>query len=250
MIDQGTWLTAAALTFAASAHCVGMCGGFALALAAPSRPHVLRALAGHLTLQLGKGTSYAFLGALAGAFGATLLTNTAFVWSARVLAGLCGLALIAAGLTLLGLRRGGDAVAAWLAPHLSRVTGPLLQSRPRGAALVVGMVMGFLPCPLVYAGLAAAAASGSAAAGALLLLGVALGTVPALAALALFGGALHERESMRRLLARVAGVLLIVVGAITLARGLGLHAGHGGHGAHGTHAPAAGAPADPHAHHH
>jgi hypothetical protein len=247
VIDHSTWLTAAALTFAASAHCVGMCGGFALALAAPSRPRVWRALAGHLALQLGKGTSYAFLGALAGAFGAALLASPTFVWGARALALLCGLALVAAGLTLLGLRRGGDAVAARLAPHLARVTGPLLQARPRGAALVVGMVMGFLPCPLVYAGLAGAAASGSAAAGALLLVGVALGTVPALLALALFGGALRERESARRLMARAAGALLIAVGVITLARGLGLHAGHAGHGAP---APAAGRPADPHAHHH
>ena len=47
--------------------------------------------------------------------------------------------------------------------------------------------MGFLPCPLVYAGLAAAAASGSAAQGALILTGVALGTVPALTVVALFG---------------------------------------------------------------
>lgn len=241
------WLTAAALAFAASAHCVGMCGGFVLALADPSRPRAWSALAGHLALQLGKGTSYAFLGALAGAFGAALSADATFVWGARVLALACGLALIAAGLTLLGLRRGGDAVAGWLAPHLARVTGPLLHARPRGAALVVGLVMGFLPCPLVYAGLAGAAASGSAAAGALVLAGVALGTVPALLATMLFGAALRRHEAARRGLARVAGVLLVVTGVITLARGVDMHTGHAGHGPA---APPSGEIADPHAHHH
>ena len=33
-------------------------------------------------------------------------------------------------------------------------------AKKTGSSLVIGMAMGFLPCPLVYAGLAAAAASG------------------------------------------------------------------------------------------
>jgi hypothetical protein len=227
MTDAAPWLTAAALTFAASAHCLGMCGGFALALSAPDRTRAWNALGSHLLLQLGKGVSYAFLGALAGAFGAALLRQPAFVWGARALALLAGAMLIAAGLALLGLRASrGGAAAAFLAPHLSRLMGPLLSARPRGAGLVVGLLMGFLPCPLVYAGLAAAAASGSAARGALILGGVALGTIPALGTLAVFGGLLGD--GARRGLARAAGALLLVVGLVTLSRAFDLHAGHGG----------------------
>ncbi len=84
--------------------------------------------------------------------------------------------------------------------------------------------MGLLPCPLVYAGLAAAAASGSAAAGAGILAGVALGTLPALALVAAFGGALPRLARQR--LARVAGALLLLAGLITLARGFELHQHH------------------------
>jgi sulfite exporter TauE/SafE len=223
---DASWLAAAALTFAASAHCLGMCGGFALALQAPRRACAWGALGSHLLLQLGKGASYAFLGALAGAFGAALLSRPAFVWGARGLALAAGALLVAAGLTLLGLRAArGGAATALVAPHLSRLMGPLLQARPRGAGLVVGLLMGFLPCPLVYAGLAAAAASGSAAQGALILAGVALGTLPALGTLAVFGGLLGE--GARRTLARAAGVLLLAVGVITLLRAFDLHAGHG-----------------------
>jgi len=223
------WLTAAILTFAASIHCVGMCGGFVAAIGAFQSRRGLRVFADQILLQIGKASTYAFLGALAGAFGAALLRSAAFTWSERALAFLAGLALAAAGLTLLGLRgKSGDVLAARIAPLVHSLLGPLLAARPAGASLVIGMTLGFLPCPLVYAGLAAAAASGSAPQGALLLAGVALGTVPALTAVALFGSSVPL--TWRRGLARGAGVLLLVVGAVTFTRGLGMHGGHEGHG--------------------
>lgn len=223
-----TWLTAAALTFAASIHCVGMCGGFVAALGAFRTRRGLSVFLDQLLLQVGKASTYAFLGALAGAFGAALLRSATFNWTARVLALLAGAAMAAAGLTLLGLRgRGTDLFVTRIAPLWHRLVGPLLQDRPAGSSLLIGMAMGFLPCPLVYAGLAAAAASGSAAGGALILGGVALGTVPALTAVALFGSAVPL--NWRRILARGAGVLLILVGLVTFARGVGMP--HGGHDA-------------------
>ena len=254
------WLVAAGLTLAASVHCAGMCGGFVLAVAA-GRRGAWPLVSHQLQLQLGKGVSYAFLGAMAGAFGSAILASPVLAWGERALALLAALALAAAGLSLLGLRGAGESrVAAWLSPAWSRVTGPLLAARPAGFPLVVGMAMGFLPCPLVYAGLASAAAGGSAAAGAAILAGVALGTVPALAFVAASGTVLAVAP--RRALARVAGVVLIAAAAVTLARAAGLHAGHAGHAGHAAPpAPAAhesptgtpGGPspaADPHAHHH
>lgn len=229
-MTSAPWLAAAALTFAASIHCAGMCGGFVAALGAFRTRRGLAVFFDQVLLQLGKASTYAFLGALAGAFGAALYRSAAFTWSARALALLAGLGLAAAGLTLLGLRgRRGDLLATRIAPLWHRLMAPLLATRPAGSALLIGMAMGFLPCPLVYAGLAAAAATGSAARGALILAGVALGTVPALTAVALFGSAVPL--GWRRVLARGAGVLLVIVGLVTFARGLGGHAGHGGTGA-------------------
>jgi uncharacterized protein len=240
-MSPAPWLTAAALTFAASIHCVGMCGGFVAAIGAFRSRRGLRVFLEQILLQLGKASSYAFLGALAGAFGAALLRSAAFTWGERALALLAGLGLAAAGLTLLGLRgRGGDLLADRLAPLLHRLLGPLLTERPAGSSLLIGMALGFLPCPLVYAGLAAAAASGSAAGGALILAGVALGTLPALTAVALFGSAVPL--TWRRTLARGAGVLLLAIGVVTFARGIGMHAGHAGH-------EMAGEPVGQHHHH-
>jgi sulfite exporter TauE/SafE len=212
-------LVAAALVLAGSIHCIGMCGGFVVAVAAAGGRAPLRLLAHQSLLQIGKAASYAFLGALAGGFGAVVAAHPLFGAGERLLAILAGLAILVAGLVLLGAggARAGSATA-WLGEMGRRVMGPLFEQKPAGFPLVVGMVMGFLPCPLVFAALGAAAATGSAAKGALLLGGVALGTIPALALVAVAGSAFPL--ALRRNLARVAGVLLVVTGLVTGARGV------------------------------
>jgi|JI10StandDraft_1071094.scaffolds.fasta_scaffold33721_2 sulfite exporter TauE/SafE len=245
---------AAALTFAASAHCLGMCGGLMVSVAARGeRPGALRDF---LLLQLGKGTSYAFLGALAGVLGAALTRSPFFVWTTRGLTLVAAIALASAGFTLMGFGRkaaGGFTAAA--APLWGRLFGPLLQSRPAGFPVVVGLAMGFFPCPLVYAGVAAAAATLSPVKGALTLVGVALGTIPALAMAAGATRAVDGASGIRwrGAMARVAGVVLILTAAVTLSRAVpGAHDQHAGHAA----PPSATAPgtapaeADPHAGHH
>jgi sulfite exporter TauE/SafE len=121
----------------------------------------------------------------------------------------------------------------------------LLQARPLGFPLVIGLAMGFFPCPLVYAGLAAAAVTSSPALGALTLAGVALGSIPALALASLATGfaAATARSTWRGALARATGALLIVMAAVTLSRAV-----PGGHGDHEGPGPAPAA--DHSAHHH
>jgi len=228
------WLMAATLTLAASIHCVGMCGGFVLAVSAPGRTPPLALVGRQLLLQLGKATTYIFLGTLAGALGAAVTRSTTLAWAGRALTVLAGIVIILAGLTLLGWRSVSDgrAVARWIAPVWNRVVGPLLVSRPRGSALIVGMAMGFLPCPLIYAGLAAAVAGASALLGASIMAGVSLGTIPALLLVAALGAVRPKRFGPWPL--RIAGVLLVAAGLFALGRGLGLIQRH-----HGGHAPAA-----------
>ena len=126
---------AAALTFAASAHCLGMCGGLMVTVAARGkRPGALRDF---LLLQLGKGTTYAFLGALAGLFGAAVTGSAAFVWSARILTIVAALALASAGLMLLGLRGGtgsawGERSRAFVEPALRAPSSGAARGLPPG----------------------------------------------------------------------------------------------------------------------
>lgn len=242
-------VVAAALTFAASAHCLGMCGGLMVTVAARGkRPG---ALMDFLLLQTGKATTYAFLGTLAGLLGSVLTRSDAFVWTTRVLTLVAGVALASAGLVLLGFGRNRASGAGVVAPLWARLFGPLLQSRPAGFPLVIGLAMGFFPCPLVYAGVAAAAATLDPLRGALTLAGVALGTLPALALAALATRAADGATAarFRGRLAQVAGVILLATAVVTVSRAIpGAHDGHAGHGAAGIGAPAT--PSEPQAHHH
>ena len=198
-----------------SAHCVGMCGGFVVAVAHAGGRR--RAHARQAAYFLGKTSTYAAFGALAGlAGGAAGLALSGFQ---GLLSLLLGLVLVAAGLALCGVmqrfarptRLGGRAAVV-----LGRVVGRLVASERPGAVFGLGAVNGLLPCGLVYGMLAKAAATGSAGAGALTLAVFGLGTVPALYATGLFGALLPPAR--RRWAQRAGGVLVVALGVLTLAR--------------------------------
>ncbi|THF56254.1 sulfite exporter TauE/SafE family protein, partial [Pseudothauera rhizosphaerae] len=91
---------------AGSMHCLGMCGGFACALGADGRG-AGATLRRHLVYNLGRVTTYCFLGALAGLAGGWLAghggVGAGVGLAQRALALLAGLLMVAAGLQLLGL---------------------------------------------------------------------------------------------------------------------------------------------------
>jgi sulfite exporter TauE/SafE len=221
-----------------SLHCVGMCGGFvALISVAPSLSSSV-ATAGsdsaaspgsswrrvvlpqQLVFNAGRIASYTLLGAMAGALGSftSLLSDTGKI-QALLMVG-AGVLMICTGLALAGLMKHWSPFKAkvatpqpWLARGFEHVT-----RLPRSMrALALGALLGFLPCGLIYAMLAKAASSGSAAWGALVMLSFGFGTVPALLLVAFFADLFSI--TLREKLVRVSGVLLVVLGAITLYRG-------------------------------
>lgn len=200
----------------AFAHCLGMCGGFALYLSQPgSRFSVLKRQA---FWHLGRATTYVFLGSLAGFAGQSLLTSTRLGSLQNALAYLGGGAMILLGLGMLGLlpTLGSGFVAAaadLFAPLLKRVAG-----RPTpGAAFALGMGTGFLPCPIVLAFLMLSVQSGSVPGGMATMAGVAVGTAWSLLLLALTGQMFSQW--LRRWAAVTAGVVLLLLGTATILRG-------------------------------
>jgi sulfite exporter TauE/SafE len=69
--------------------------------------------------------------------------------------------------------------------------------RRLSGGLALGLLLGFLPCGLLYTALVAAAASGGPLAGGAAMLAFGLGTVPALVATGLAGHALRRAAGIR-----------------------------------------------------
>jgi len=236
--------------FAGSFHCIGMCGGFACGLGGDPGGSRWHTVARHLLYNLGRVVSYAFLGALAGSLGACVIdrpashvatAHAAHPGTAYVLAGelgivqrtlsvLAGVLMLAMALQLLGVVRHARARGALAArAPLASILGAVLASRHRAMPVCLGVVNGFLPCPLVYAFVAVAVAAGSAGAGALIMTAFGLGTFPAMLLVAGAGRTLAP--TVRRRGVRLAACFVLALGILTVVRGVApalLHLpGHG-----------------------
>jgi len=219
-----------------SAHCAGMCGGFVCLYATASGA---RRVLAHAAYHGGRLVSYTLLGALAGALGAGL--DHAF--AAR---GLASAAATAAGafVTLWGAAKLVRALAPKFAARFPALTpgagsaagrvlasllGRLAQAPSAIRALALGLLTTLMPCAWLYAFVASAAGTGSAAAGALVMAAFWAGTLPVMALL----GALAQTAAgpFARRLPVVSAVLLVAVGLLTLSgrlspgRAAHLHAG-------------------------
>ena len=198
-------------------HCSGMCGPFVLSQVAArleavpaSRMSEWTRLAGAALLpyHLGRATTYALLGAVAaltaGALGGTARWVGAFLLAAA--------ALFMLALALPGLRGLAASDSRW-AGAVGRLASPLFRAPTGWRGWLLGVVLGYIPCGLVYAALAAAAASGDGIAGAAGMLAFAAGTVPMLVLVGTVGHAAvaHWRAPLMKwapaLLALNAGVL-------------------------------------------
>lgn len=203
--------------FLGSAHCVGMCGGFAAAVGAGDRPF-WPVFARQLVYNGGRVFTYAFLGVLAGAGGLYVSRWTVAGLTApqmlSLLAGILMLCIGASALGLFGRARGGATTPGGLfAPLFSY----FLNARGWAGYFAAGLANGFLPCGLVYSFVALAASRGTVVDGALLMSVFGLGTLPAM--LAMGCGSTLLTHTARQRIYRLAAVLVIAMGCVTIWRG-------------------------------
>lgn len=211
------------LALAGGLHCAGMCGGITgtLQLNRPRDVPAARLAAGY---HLGRITSYALAGALAGSAGATLYAADVMpVQAALLLVG--SLTLLAVGATMFGrnawLKRIEPAgVWIWrgIAPLARRVYPP----RTGGQALAAGLALGWIPCGMVYAALPLALVAGGPLHGALVMLAFGFGTLPNMLAVDVAVQGIHRagQASAIRMQAWVrplAGAVIVVFGLSGLA---------------------------------
>jgi sulfite exporter TauE/SafE len=175
------WLSFVA-GLAGSAHCLGMCGGIVTALAlAGSQQTPQRRFMGQMAYHGGRVITYALMGLVVGALAQSALLSAMkpyFLWifaGANVLVILIGLAT-ACGLRSVGLSALDGAAWGFMGSFLRNA----VQRASLYAMLTAGLVMGLIPCGMVYGVLLPAATSGSWAKGGAMMLAFGLGTLPAL----------------------------------------------------------------------
>ncbi len=228
MLSELSLLAAAAMGLFGSGHCVAMCGGISCALSAGLPDSVRRSPSRMLPFVIaynsGRVASYMAAGALLGGLGAGAGVLLPPSWAHGL-----GIAISTAFVIALGLYLGDwwrglaafERLGSKLWRHLEPLGRRFLPVTRRRSALAIGLVWGWLPCGLVYAGLALALASGGALEGALTMLAFGLGTLPALISLGFAGRWLAAlRHSTAR---RAAGASLCVLGVVAL---LGASFGH------------------------
>lgn len=205
------------LGLVSGAHCAGMCGGIVTAFSArqpllPARAIWLRQSA----FNAGRITSYAVAGALAD--GAAQVLSALPLQAA--LYALANFLLVLVGLQLAGFAAPARWIEALGAPLWRRLQPLAVRLTPGWSpaqSYAAGAVWGWLPCGLVYGALAAAAASGDPARGALGMAAFGLGTLPWLLVAGAAAAQLRRWLSARAF-RLTAGGLVLGFGAWGLAR--------------------------------
>ncbi|STZ76615.1 sulfite exporter TauE/SafE family protein [Bergeriella denitrificans] len=215
-----TLLTLFLLGFFGGGHCAGMCGGLSGAFALQLPPHINR-FGLIILMNLGRISSYVFIGALMGLLGQTgmLLDETRSVQ--LVLFAAANILLLLLGLYLAGISAAASKIEALGRPvwkRLNPLLGRLLPIRSVPACFGVGLLWGWLPCGLVYSASLYALGSGSAAQGGLYLLAFALGTLPNLLAMGFFAAGLKNILQNKKI--RFAAGMLVAAWALWQLAGL------------------------------
>ena len=190
-----------------------MCGGFVMAYSSAkidASASSFSQFINHLTYNLGRISSYTFLGALFGAFGALLSfsshINGYFYFVIGLLMVLMGLSMMGKFKFLTSLE-----VSIALNPWIKTLFSKLIHSKSFLSFYGLGLLNGFLPCGLVYFFLATAATSGSLINGALSMLLFGLATLPAMLGLGFIVGFL-KGSSFREMMIKVASFIIVGYG--------------------------------------
>jgi hypothetical protein len=191
-------------------HCAGMCGPFVLSQVAArlegtpaGQMREWHRLTGAAVFpyHLGRAVTYAVLGGLGAAVAGTLTQVGGLHWLSAAL--LLAAAFFMAGLAIPSLKRGlsgGETKTGWWSRTLEPLARPLF-GRPTGwRGFGLGVLLGFIPCGLLYGALVTAAASGDMLVGMAGMLAFAAGTWPSLFAVGLLGhlAGQHWRGSVLR----------------------------------------------------
>ncbi len=205
------FFAAIALGFLGSFHCVGMCGPIALALPVHNKPPLLKFIL-IILYNLGRILTYALFGLVAGIVGNSL----AMAGFQQALSVTIGLVLLTSVVFSVKNNLSGYGFFIWIKSKLSH----LFSKDTKPSLFIIGLLNGFLPCGLVYAGIAAATATADLLKGTLFMTFFGIGTVPLMFAIPLIGGSISL--SFRNAIRKTTPIIITVMALVLILRGLNL----------------------------
>jgi len=230
MIDPAIFLPLFIMGLVSSAHCIGMCGGImgALTMAIPAQAKRARWMI-LVAYNLGRISSYAFMGVLVGLFAEQL----AALGGGAILRVLAGTLLIVMGLYLADWWRGLtklESVGRYLWVYIQPIGKHLMPVNSLPKALFLGALWGWLPCGLVYAALAVAMAQPAPLLAGTAMFAFGLGTLPAVLAA---GVAAHQlTRIMQQRKVRIGLAVIVVAFGVWTIWGALAHGDHRHHAGH------------------
>ena len=202
---------------AGSLHCIGMCGPLALSLPVAAHSNSLSRISGGLIYNSGRILSYTMMGLLFGSAGGLIIATK---WQS-------GLSIVLGTMILVYLfvpkryfHFAGETALGKLFILVRRQLGRLFKSTKLSSCFFIGVLNGFLPCGLVYLALSSAVITASSLNGALFMLSFGSGTLPMMFSTVLMGN--HLNHSFRRRIKSAVPVLLFVLAALLILRGMNL----------------------------
>lgn len=215
-------------------HCSGMCGPIVAAFsmrdaecAQSEGVSVSYAISrGTVSLQVyynaGRVITYTALGALVGGVGSFVTVASAMEGAQYALMSLTGAVMFLVGASMvMGTRRLTNAIERHGA-LVMRGVRRLLALRSNIKYLLLGLLLGLLPCGLSYTMLIGAAGSGGVTSGALSMLGFGLGTVPAMFIVGMLAGRLGA--ALRGWIYRAGALAVAMMGLVYIYRGVAFYA--------------------------
>ena len=224
--------------FGGFGHCLGMCGGFVLAYSTklslaqpPSNILYTKKIAPHFLYNAGRICTYMLMATTFTLISHQVIRYTGFARLQSLIQVLAGVVMCVLSLEMMGLLKKLKQIEIPAYNRVVQFMGRKLGQVTPKNIFFLGMILGLIPCGMVYAVLVKAVATGSLMSAALTMLVFGIGTFPALFFAGYFSHLLNHKY--RAYIYKAAGLLILILGAMATVKGLqgllGMAPHHGMH---------------------
>lgn len=208
-------LSALALGFLGSFHCIGMCGPIVLAL--PNHyQHKYVKIYSSVLYNLGRVITYGILGLIFGLLGEGIYLGGL----QQIVSIITGAIIILIVLFPYVLPNKMKQFSVMNYPWFKNTFSKLFKSNSYTAYILLGLINGLLPCGFVYIALSGALLMGETIQGMLFMMLFGIGTIPAMFTLSMAGS--FVSLNIRNKIKKTIPYLSLIVGLILILRGLNL----------------------------